>query len=99
MIIEDINVYLNYFGEPAVYYEAAGTSHNIKAVFERINFEDGSGKQNSNLYATVKAADVPNLAKNKKLTRGSVDYYIINWEPDEVNDGIYKLELSKITKT
>lgn len=96
--MDDLNDYLKHFGDAAVYYEAAETPHNIKAIFNRTNFEDFTGKQNSNLYATVKVSDVPNIGKNKKFKRGTADYYIINWQIDEENEAIYKLELSRTVK-
>jgi hypothetical protein len=94
MITEDINVYLKHFGEAAVYYEAAGTSHNINAVFGRTPNYDGD-QTTYDIKVTVKAQDVPNIDLNKRFEIRSINYFIKNWEQDALNDDILIVELSR----
>jgi hypothetical protein len=94
MIIEDINVYLNYFGEPAVYHETAELSHTIKAIFNREENFEGE-RVTYDIKVTVKSTDVPAYAVNKRFEIRGVNYYIKNWERDKINDDILILELSK----
>jgi hypothetical protein len=94
MIVEDINVYFKYYGEPAVYHETASASHNIKAVFERTPNYDGD-QTTYDIKSTVKAQDVPNVDVNKRFEIRSVNYFVKNIEQDGLNDDILILELSR----
>lgn len=96
-MIEDVNTYFKHFGEAAVYYQTAETPVNIKAIFDLENFTDFSNRKNSNVYATVKAADVPGLKKNLVFTRTETGeiFKILGWLRDEKNKNLLQLELSE----